>query len=178
MIVFVSKNLNKSSLEFAEDCLEQYCYIARQSRISIENVLSKRPKIYKDENGRPYVCGGLYLSISHTSANLSDKHNIIAVAISPNPAGVDIEVCRSIDWTKISQRYFNAAEQKDINSSRDFFKFWTRKEALYKASRDQKSFYVPKINTLGNADLRTYDIFENVILSVCTKDESVYFCSC
>ncbi len=177
MIVFVSKNLQKTSLEFAEDCVEQYCYIARQSKISTNSVLSKRPKVLKDENGRPYIDGGLFISISHTSADLSKDHNMIAVAISTKPAGVDIEISRLIDWQKISSRYFNEEEQKKINSARDFFKFWTRKEALFKAIRDQKSFYLPKINTLDKTNLHTYDIFENVILSVCSEDNNIYFCA-
>lgn len=68
--------------------------------------------------------------------NISHTHNMIAVAISNNPVGVDVERIREID-TGIAKRFFTKREQNYIEKSQDdlyerFFEIWTKKEAYIK----------------------------------------------
>lgn len=68
--------------------------------------------------------------------NISHTHNMIAVAISHNSVGVDVEKIREIDMG-ISKRFFTEREQNYIEKSQDdlyerFFEIWTKKEAYMK----------------------------------------------
>ena len=68
--------------------------------------------------------------------NISHTHNMIAVAISNNPVGVDVEKIRESDH-RIEKRFFAEHELKYIYKSQDntnerFFEIWTKKEAYIK----------------------------------------------
>ena len=75
----------------------------------------------------------LYLSLSHCASH-------VAVAISPNPVGVDVEHISSAQGgAEIAANFFSSSEQRELAqitpSSYDhrFLRLWTAKEALSKA---------------------------------------------
>jgi 4'-phosphopantetheinyl transferase len=81
------------------------------------------------QHGRPQLPGsGLNASVSHSG-------DIVAVAItSAGPVGVDIESVRAIDFTTVATSVCTPAELTDLRVAADFYAFWTRKEAVLKAT--------------------------------------------
>jgi len=72
--------------------------------------------------------------------NLSDTKDAIAIAVGEDQVlGVDVEtVARAVDHVSVGEHYFTKEEQAAIASAPDgkrrFLEFWTRKEAVLKAS--------------------------------------------
>ncbi len=73
--------------------------------------------------------------------NLSHADDLALLALSRGPVGVDLERVRSLpDAATIAQRFFSAEEAARLGRLRpelrpdSFFRAWTRKEALLKAS--------------------------------------------
>lgn len=71
--------------------------------------------------------------------NFSDTKDAVILAIGRKELGVDIETMhRRVDHTAVAEHYFTAEEIATINASsepkRRFLDFWTRKEAILKAS--------------------------------------------
>jgi 4'-phosphopantetheinyl transferase len=81
------------------------------------------------QHGRPQLPGnGLQASVSHSG-------EIVAVAItSAGPVGVDVEAVRSIDFAAMTERVCTPGERSHVHAAADFFTFWTRKEAVLKAT--------------------------------------------
>ena len=83
--------------------------------------------LYNDY-GAPYIEGGPHFSISHCKRG-------IAVAVSENPIGIDIESIRSFK-PELMRKTMNEDEQLRITYSAtpevEFIRFWTQKEALLK----------------------------------------------
>jgi 4'-phosphopantetheinyl transferase len=78
---------------------------------------------------------------SHPSIffNVSHSGEYALIAIGGKHVGVDVEkVDRAFDFSEISPRIFNSAELEkldyDSDTKKQFFKFWTRKEAILKAT--------------------------------------------
>lgn len=84
--------------------------------------------------GKPFISG------SDLRFNLSDTKDAVAVACSPTlDLGVDIEtISRRVDHEAVSQHYFTPEEIDDMAAAKEpkrrFLEFWTRKEAVLKAS--------------------------------------------
>ena len=97
-------------------------------------VLPRRVENGYKESGAPYILGmPVNISISHSCGR-------ILVGISKHKIGVDIELIRSIDHERISDRYFTEGEKELIAYSPDkihaFLSVWTAKEAYFKASNE------------------------------------------
>lgn len=77
-------------------------------------------------------------SPAHPHFSLSWRPGIAAVALGNAPLGVDVELRREdVDTAGISQRFFAAQERAALAAAADpgeFFRLWTRKEALIKAA--------------------------------------------
>ena len=90
--------------------------------------LHSTPTFLYNDYGAPYIEGGPYFSISHCKRG-------IAVAVSENPIGIDIEAIR-IFSPDLMRKTMNEDEQLRITSSAipevEFIRFWTQKEALLK----------------------------------------------
>ena len=111
--------------------------------LNIENCdISFDTNIY----GKPFFRNkqSFYFNISHT-------HNMIAVAISNNPVGIDIENTKNVNLG-IAERFFCEKEIEYIKKSsqttnRRFVEIWTKKEAYLKylgkgLNKSLKSFNV------------------------------------
>ena len=90
--------------------------------------LHPTPIFLYNDYGAPYIEGGPHFSISHCKRG-------IAVAVSENPIGIDIESIRSFK-PELMRKTMNEDEQLRITSSAipevEFIRFWTQKEALLK----------------------------------------------
>lgn len=83
----------------------------------------------KGEHGKPYIEGFSCFSISHTG-------NIWAVLIADSEdedCGLDIQLSRKCNYMGIAERWFAPEDVATITSSDEFFRIWTRREALVKA---------------------------------------------
>jgi 4'-phosphopantetheinyl transferase len=81
-----------------------------------------------NEHGAPYLEDGPYFSISHCKQG-------IAVVVSDQPVGIDIEGMRKVD-DGLVRKTMNVEEQAQIaaaaNPEQEFIRLWTRKEAYVK----------------------------------------------
>ncbi|MBU1109447.1 MAG: 4'-phosphopantetheinyl transferase superfamily protein [Candidatus Riflebacteria bacterium] len=99
--------------------------------------LPARSFVIKTEaNGKPFVENlyNLYFNVSHSS-------HMIVIAFAGNRLGVDIEhLERKVDLAAILRRFFSPTEQsswaqyQQADTQRTFFRGWTRKEAVLKAT--------------------------------------------
>jgi 4'-phosphopantetheinyl transferase len=82
-------------------------------------------------HGRPRLPGtGLHVSISHSGAT-------VAVAVSnAGEVGVDVQRVEDGSVQELSPLVLAEAEAGHVAVARDFFTYWTRKEALVKATGD------------------------------------------
>ena len=93
------------------------------------------------ENGKPFVKGG------HPEISISHSGDIVAIAISDAPIGIDIEEIRTVDLS-LMKRFFKSEDISYVlgeNASAEdygaysslpvltrFFEIWTKKEAASK----------------------------------------------
>ena len=112
-------------------CLQSYkmlCeLLAEWSRVH-QLPINQQPIFLYNDYGAPYIEGGPHFSISHCKRG-------IAVAVSENPIGIDIESIRTFS-PDLMRKTMNEDEQLRITSSAipevEFIRFWTQKEALLK----------------------------------------------
>ena len=91
-------------------------------------------RLYKNENGKPMLPeeSGLFVSISHSA-------DAVAVALADSPVGIDVEEMREPLTEKkreILERFFSGEDikkAKEDKSGKEFYLFWTRREAAFKA---------------------------------------------
>ena len=112
-------------------CLKSYlmlCELLRAWGRVQQLPVNEQPIFLYNDHGAPYIEGGPHFSISHCKTG-------IAVAVSENPIGVDIEAIRTFS-PDLMRKTMNQAEQQRITSSLtpevEFIRLWTQKEALLK----------------------------------------------
>ena len=91
-------------------------------------------KFLKGINGKPYIHQPIPIEF-----NLSYSHDYILVGIASGSIGIDVEYINpEFDYALLLDACFMTAEIQAITGSdqprQQFFKFWTRKEALLKAT--------------------------------------------
>lgn len=143
-------------------------------------------KISTNECGKPYI-EGIYFNISHS-------FDYVAVAVSNEEVGVDIEKITDRNFG-IAKRFFSKKEYEDINSVKDekdrkklFFRYWTIKESFLKAigyglNKPLNAFTVnlkKKITVTQdivneNFYFCEYKRIKNYALSVCSLETQVEF---
>lgn len=79
--------------------------------------------IHLTKNGKPYM-DNVYFSISHSK-------EMVAIAISDKPIGLDIEYIRPL-LMDITSTIATKEEQESIHNNEDLFKLWCLKESLSK----------------------------------------------
>ncbi|MBO4432607.1 MAG: 4'-phosphopantetheinyl transferase superfamily protein, partial [Clostridia bacterium] len=98
----------------------------------------------KTKNGK-WLTDGVFFSLSHSG-------NLVAVAVSNMPVGIDIEIENDFSsrwenkddkFSSLVKKVYTKKELKNADniSSRDFLKVWTLKEAIFK--RNGKGNYRP-----------------------------------
>jgi 4'-phosphopantetheinyl transferase len=90
------------------------------------------------DRGKPMVSGPAMATDWHF--NLSHTHALVAVAVSRQPVGIDVEnLSRQVPDLDIAKRYFSRREYQHIaatipgEQARLFLYYWTLKEAFLKA---------------------------------------------
>ena len=98
----------------------------------------------KGEHGKPYIEGFSCFSVSHTGS-------IWAVLIADRECGLDIQLGKKCDHSAVAERWFAPEDSASIRSSDDFFRIWTRREALVKALGG--TVYDPDLPAVSDDDL-------------------------
>jgi 4'-phosphopantetheinyl transferase len=106
------------------------------------------------DNKKPFVQSDIpfYYNVAHAG----DK---ILIAVSDNIVGIDVEhIDRELDTTDIATTCFSTKEQEFVAASADsvtaFYRLWTRKEALLKATGkgiDDDIVHVPALDGVHNS---------------------------
>ena len=129
--------------------------------------------LYKDENDKPrFPCVyGMFVSIAHTE-------NYGAAAISDKPIGIDVEEIQPLDEQKKArlERFFaneDITAAKADATGREFYRFWTRREAAFKAFADKPFYSADPVK--GNED-KISSYFQrmagrNIVFSVAVEAE-------
>jgi 4'-phosphopantetheinyl transferase len=99
---------------------------------------------------RPYFNNGFDFNVSHSG------NRVIACATLTGKVGIDIEIMKPVDIN--FDDCFTPAEQRNIreakNPDTEFFKYWTRKEAVLKAVGT--GVYTPLLDIDVSADELNY----------------------
>ncbi len=122
----------------------------------------------KGKHGKPYIkrYPNFHYNISHT-------RNAIAVVVSDNPVGIDIEKIRKAEL-QIANSFFTKTEQEYINefsskADKRFYKIWTKKEAYIKYIGKGLLMPLNSFNTLDETISQQLQTFEKgeYMISVC-----------
>lgn len=99
-------------------------------------VSTEEIKLIKEKNGKPVLPAGIYMPVRHF--NISHTRDMLALAFSKTPVGIDIERFKEIDYHAIIKDIYTDAEKANLNNATDpvlqFYKIWTRKESYLKAT--------------------------------------------
>lgn len=139
-------------------------------------------KIAKGTFGKPYLEG-----VSNLSFNLSHTGDYVAVAFAEDEIGIDIERKRSANMS-VACRFFTEEENVYLQEvcamhgegeilDKAFVRLWTRKESYIKAVGEGMHLPLSDFCVLSdcvkgepNYYLRTWEDYEDYMVSVCTKD--------
>lgn len=119
---------------------DRYQYISAHG--ALRDVLSRYVGIDASQvQFRKSITGKPFLSKPHTNLefNISHSGDKILIGIAHSPLGVDIEMIKNnFAFDEVSNVYFSEKEKTGIKTSvkpqETFLRFWTRKEAILKAS--------------------------------------------
>ena len=133
----LSLNEKRKAVRFRKE-IDRQVYVAGRGmlRVLIGECLDLFPsevEIVEERFGKPYLKGYR----ESFQFNLSNSAHHIAIAIHPGEQqiGVDLEqVNRNFDYWEIAGYYFTSQECDTVFSHEDFYRIWTKKEALLKAT--------------------------------------------
>ena len=132
LLPLVSAQRREQALRFTH-LFGQYCCLKSYEMLlqllaSAPYTLHSTPTFLYNEYGAPSIKNGPYFSISHCKSG-------IAVAVSNQPIGIDIETVRPLK-VDLVKKTMNPLEQEAILSAPQpdwaFTRLWTRKEAFLK----------------------------------------------
>ena len=127
--------------------------------------------IGRTDSGK-WIAEGVYFSLSHTS-------ELVAVAVSDSPVGVDIEAVRATLSGRCAERILTEHEISEYNSLPEdkreeyIISKWSGKEALFK--KEELSAFIPHDYQPTEENTHSYRIEENgkaYILTVATDGEA------
>ncbi|MDH3837571.1 MAG: 4'-phosphopantetheinyl transferase superfamily protein [Desulfobacteraceae bacterium] len=113
---------------------DRVLYLSRHARRALERSAVKSGiragELFKDENGMPLPFDGTFWSITH-------KTQYVGGVVAPTPIGIDIERIRDFSrglFRKTAADREWALADTEGKSLLTFFRFWTSKEAVLKAT--------------------------------------------
>jgi hypothetical protein len=120
-----------------------------------------------NKNGKPHIAGIPDYSISHSE-------NTWAIIFSDAPCGLDIQYNKKAKLEKIAVKLYQEDEQESANrlGIDEFFRIWSRREALIKAAGSSVFYDVP--STMGGSASyegylwRIYDV--SLGAEICSAD--------
>ena len=156
--------------------------LARNTSLDISEI-----HVETDENKKPYLS-------SHPSVyfNLSHAEDFAIITLSNTPVGIDTEyVNRDFNYSEVLSYVFNTQEIDTLLNSdkklHEFFKFWTRKEAIVKATgagisdnlleiparNGHHSINSELLNGLKSLQVLSFELDEDYVASIAISDENL-----
>lgn len=123
--------------------------------------INQKPRLTCESNGKPF-----FEDYPDFHFNISHCEDLIAVAVSKRPVGVDIEILRDVNL-EIAERFFAKKETRTTQTSRDFLYVWTRKEALLKRTGEGLKG-IHDADVLENSEIKTVEE-KGFILSISSE---------
>jgi 4'-phosphopantetheinyl transferase psf-1 len=127
-----------------------------------------------NKNGKPHIAGIPDYSISHSE-------NTWAIIFSDAPCGLDIQYNKKAKLEKIAVKLYQEDEQESVNKLGidEFFRIWSRREALIKAA-GSSVFYDAPSTMWGSVSYegylwRIYDV--SLGSEICSADNAETICS-
>lgn len=127
-----------------------------------------------NKNGKPHIAGIPDYSISHSE-------NTWAIIFSDAPCGLDIQYNKKAKLEKIAVKLYQEDEQESVNKLGidEFFRIWSRREALIKAA-GSSVFYDAPSTMWGSVSYegylwRIYDV--SLGAEICSADNAETICS-
>ena len=127
-----------------------------------------------NKNGKPHIAGIPDYSISHSE-------NTWAIIFSDAPCGLDIQYNKKAKLEKIAVKLYQEDEQESANKLGidEFFRIWSRREALIKAAGSSVFFDAPS-TMWGSVSYegylwRIYDV--SLGAEICSADNAETICS-
>jgi 4'-phosphopantetheinyl transferase len=113
---------------------DRVVFLSRHARRALEKSADSSgiriTELLKDENGMPLPFEGTFWSVSH-------KNQYVAGVVAPTPIGIDIERIRELSrgvFPKTALDCEWALAEAGEKSLLTFYRFWTSKEAVLKAT--------------------------------------------
>jgi 4'-phosphopantetheinyl transferase len=148
------------------------------------DILPEYLRFETTKKGRPFI-----ENIEEIDFNISHSGNWLAMIVSGDNVGIDIQVCQpKRNLLGIAKQYFLRQEYEALLKERDpsalFYQLWTLKEACVKATGEGIASGFPKygfkichdkivnLSSRQPFSLRSY-VFEEMLLSVASKHEQV-----
>ena len=122
-----------------------------------------------NKNGKPHITGIPDYSISHSE-------NTWAIIFSDTPCGLDIQYNREAKLEKIAAKFYHKDEQESVRQLGidEFFRIWSRREALIKATGSSVFYDAPSTMwdsaIYGGTLWRIYDILPGI--EMCSADNA------
>ncbi|HLR77100.1 MAG TPA: 4'-phosphopantetheinyl transferase superfamily protein [Balneolaceae bacterium] len=121
--------------------------------LSVRQLLAKAgysaSQLRYDDNGKPYLRDGNYISITHS-------HQYAAIVISERPVGIDVEKQRD-KILRIARKFTPLKEYKTVANDAALIRkltfVWSAKEAVYKAMG------IPGIGFLNHIVVNDFSVF-------------------
>jgi 4'-phosphopantetheinyl transferase len=163
-------------------CLLKFI-LSQHTKIPVHNI-----NIAIDEHKKPYLVNNRLVSFNLSHSN---DYGVIAVG-NKFSIGIDIEyINHDFDFSEILKNVYSCHEIETIYSSKSsiytFFKYWTRKESIVKATGLGISDYLKEIpatdgwhnisqkisHNLENLNVCTFNLTENYIVSLAVNDKNI-----
>lgn len=159
--IYLLKSSDKTKKAVSK-CAYDFLFSLAQKRLNIDT----KPRLTCESNGKPF-----FEDYPDFHFNISHSEDLIAVAVSKRPVGVDIEILRDVNL-EIAGRFFSEKEIRFIKTDRDFLYVWTRKEALLKKTGEGLKG-IRGSDVLENSEIKTFEE-KGFILSVSSENPNEF----
>ena len=164
---------------------EQVAFLQKHARQAVA-VSARRgsvdlPAFEKDSRGAPLARNGIFWSLAH-------KPEYVAGVVAKTPTGIDIEKIRPVRAGLFERITDERERQLGPLSDEFFYRFWTAKEAVLKATRmGLAGLSRCKIIRIVDADVLevaingikwrvTHRIYDHHLISVTSDDHAIDWC--
>ena len=144
----------ENKTDYNNTLIKLACQYAKENGISFED-----NTILRTDKNKPYFkWNPFHFSVSHSK-------EVLGIAFSKYPLGLDIQDHRNCKKEKIAKKFFHPDEIAHVNSE-NFFKIWTAKESYvkFKGNGIDKTFR--EFSVFDNIENYNFSEFEHHTLCV------------
>ena len=115
----------------------------------------------KDKNGK-WSTDNFKFSISHTK-------NVVAIAISNQEVGIDIEEKNRLNNSSDNLKAKILHKKESVKSDLELLELWTKKEAIYKYIG--KNSFIPSKILTTDYPVSSFDVDDSYVVSICSNEK-------